>query len=1052
MGLTKIAIERPITVLMVVMALMIFGVSSYTALSIDRLPESNVPFVTIVVAYPGASPADVETEVVKPIEDAMAAVAGLDSMESTSLESVGVVMAAFTTNVDGDQAAIDITRSLELVDLPADAEEPLIVKADPNSMPIMNIAVSGTQSLEEKYRIADEVIKPQLLSTEGVAAVTISGGLEREIQVQIDPLRMAGYNLSLTQLGGVLMQENVDVPLGFVTTSAQRTAVRSLGRFSSTEDIENLILSYDGNRIYLKDVADVKETHKEVEEKLRLNGTETVSLSITKQSDANVVRTSESIRDAIEDLNVSLPDGVSLEIINDSAEYTKSAVNAVVSDLVLAVLITGAVMLFFLHMWRSTLVVLLAVPISLISTFLVMYALGFTLNNLSLMALALVIGVLVDDSVVILENIVHHLGLGESPKQAALNGRAEIGMAAIVITLCDIVIYLPIAFMSGLIGRFFKEYGITIATAVLFSLAVSFTVTPMLASMWLTGERKSSGLWGKFVDAWEKAYDGLAYLYGRLLGWSLSHGPVVLFIAVLCFAGALAMIPLGFLPSELMPPEDTGQVLIDLKMPGRADLETTDKAARKAEEIAMAIPETKSVLTQVGSKSSNVFSQLGSSGAQLTINLLERDERSRSSLDVLTELQEKVVDIPNANILVSLPNSWVQGMMSSDLEVVLAGPDLDVLVALANQTELVMTGMPEIATVRNMQTEPSPERHMMLDRDRMHDLGVSSAEVGQVLRAALSGAQVSTYRAEGESEQDITLIANSKTRDDLDELERVPLTYAGNGAPVRASQVARMSDSQVPSEINRYNRERTITISGSLAKGAALGDVYAAVVEGVERTAPLPAGYHFVETGLVKLMGEAFGSLTRALLLSIILLYMLMAALYESFVSPLSIMFSLPLSLIGAFLGLVLTGSTLNVFSLLGLVMLMGLVTKNGILIVDLTNSLRKEGIPRAEALIRAGRQRMRPILMTSAAIVFAMMPLVLRSEAGSETRAPLAIVIIGGVTTSTLLSLVVIPTVYTYFDELETFVRCRIRHQSPRFVQKQVAPADEHDLAVQHG
>ncbi len=1051
MGLTRLAVRRPLTMLMIVLGLIILGLNGYILLKVDRYPELNLPFVATIVIYPGASPADIELEVVKPIEDAVAGVSGLDYMQSTARESVGVVLAVFKTNVNSDQAAIDVQRALDNVSLPDDAETPTIYKADLGAFPIMNLAINGPQSLEEKYRIATDVIKPRLLSQQGVAAVNVTGGLEQEIQVQVDPLKMAGYHVSLTQLAGALMQENVNVPAGSITTGAQRAAVRSLGRFSSLQEIENALVSFGSSRVYVKDVAQVADTHKDIEEKLRLNGQETVSLSITKQSDANAVQTSRNIHKAMEELNGSLPAGMSLEVVNDDTTYTEAAVDAVVFDLFLAVLIVGVVLLFFLHLWRSTLIVLLAVPTSLISTFLVMYALGFSLNNVSLMALALVIGVLVDDSVVVLENIVRHLGMGEPPEEAALNGRAEIGLAAMVITFCDVVIYLPVAFMSGLVGQFFKEYGITIATAVLFSLFISFTLTPMLAARWLKGEFEPRGLWGKFTRAWERGYGGLTNIYGRLLGWSLRHRPVVLLVAGLSLAGAFALLPLGLLSAEFMPQEDTGQVLVSINMPGGTSLEVTDTVARQVEEIALAYPETRNVLAQIGSKGGNVFNQLGPSGAQLTVNLVGKRERKRSSAEIAEDLRLKTQHIPDANIQISVAGSIQTGASQGDLQMMIAGPDIDTLIDLAKQVEQVMKETPGIVSVRNMQAERSPEVQLVVDRSRTQDLGLTAAQVGAVLRTAIAGSKVSTFRVEGQPELDLTVIANQTTRQDPNQLGLLPITFTKDGVPVRLSQVTHLAQAKSPTEIHRYNRERTITVSANLNKGAALGEVNTAVRKAIQEKVPFPEGYHIPETGMVKMMSESFASLFQALFLSVILIYMLMVALYESLVSPFAIMFSLPVSLVGAFGGLVLTGNTLNIFSLLGLIMLMGLVTKNGILLVDFTDILRERGMSRTDALIQAGKQRMRPILMTSAAIIFAMIPLVLKLEAGAESRAPLAAVVIGGMTTSTLLSLVVIPTVYSYLDSLETFVR-RLLGQKPRFVERPAAqqPAAPSGVPVQ--
>ena len=1040
MKLTRIAVERPLTMLMLILALVILGLNGYGLLQVDRYPSVNLPFVAVITVYPGASPEDIEDTVVEPMEDAVAGISGVDYIESIAREGVAITQIAFLENVDANRAASDVERQVATVkaQLPADAGEPSIIKADLDALPIMNITVSGPQSLDELYRVTEDIVKPRLLAVPGVAAVSVTGGLEREVQIEVDPLRMAAYKISLSQVKMALQSENVNVPAGAVTEGRQRTTIRSVGRFSSVDDIRDLVVSYAPRRVTVKDIATVTETTRDVEEVLRLNGQDTVGLTITKQSDANTIATSDSVREAMAELNAALPEGMELTVINDDSEFTRASVHAVQTDLMLAVLITAGVLLLFLHTLRSTFIVLLAVPTSLISTFLVMYALGFSLNMLTLLALALTIGILVDDSIVVLENIFRHLGLGEPPREAAINGRSEIGLAAMAITFADVVVYLPVAFMSGIIGQFFREYGITIATATLFSLFVSFTLTPMLASRWFKGvHQRPGGLWGRFVDLWERGYEGLADVYAGVLDWGLRHRPVVILIALLALVGAFAFIPLRLLGTEFMPSEDDNVFTANLRMPAGTSLQATNQAARQLEDIIAPFPEVDKILTQVGSRGASFFGSMGPNAAQLTVKLVDKRERVRSVFEIVDEVRAQAQAISGANIQYST-STFMGGGMGSDLEVQVSGADVDTLIALSQEVEQVILGVPGVVDVRNLQAERSPEVQAALDRGRMRDLGISAAEVGLSLRTAVSGDRVSTLKQEGRAELDITLIANRQTRNRTSELERLPLKFTASGAPITLGQIARVEQAQAPGEIHRYNRQRSLTLTGSVV-GRPVGDVADDIDRAVAEQLTLPAGYSVQQLGQTEQQRESFAALTKALLLSVVLIYMLMVALYESWMQPLAIMFSLPVSMVGAFLGLFLTGNTLNIFSMLGIIMLMGLVTKNAILLVDFTDILRERGVPRHQALVEAGRLRLRPILMTTAAMVFAMVPFVLKLEAGAESRAPLAAAVMGGLISSTLLTLVLVPVVYTYLDSVETFVRVRALRQEPRFAEKQV-------------
>jgi hydrophobic/amphiphilic exporter-1 (mainly G- bacteria), HAE1 family len=1050
MNLTKIAIERPLTVIMVILAIVLLGVQAYGMLNVDRLPKINAPVVAIVTVYPGAAPKDIEDQIVKKTEDEVAGISGVDKVTSVAQDSMAVTMVQFLETVNGDQAVSDVERAIARIksEFPTEAKEPNIIKADVQALPIMNITLSGPQPLDEMYRIADEEIKPLLLAVQGVGAISVVGGLEREVQVQANPSKMAGYGLSFSAIGAALQTENVNVPVGSVTTQPDRLAIRSVGRFASVEDIQNLLVAAGSQQVRVKDFATVVQTHKEVAEILRLNGQETVGLAITKQSDANAVATADKVRAALDAMQPLLPQGAKLNVVTDDSEYTRASVNSVQTDLLLAVLITGLVLLCFLHLLRSTAIVLLAVPTSLIATFLVMYALGFSLNILSLLALALTIGVLVDDSIVVLENIFRHLNLGEEPKQAALNGRGEIGMAAVAITLCIVVIYVPVAFMSGIAGQIFKEYGITIATATLFSLVISFTLTPMVASMWLKKETKQpGGLWGKFVALWERSYTRLANTYASILDSALRHRPVVLVVSALALAVAVAFIPLRLLGTETMPSEDNNTFNASLRMPAGSSLQTTDQAVRQFEDMLKAYPEVDKVLSDVGGKSNSltsIASSGGVTGAQVTVKLVDKKLRQRSVFQIADDVRTRVKSIPEAQVQISTANSLVS-LLGAGLQVQVRGPDMDTLIGLSKQIEEVMRNTPGVVEVRNLEAERSPEWQVNLDRDRMKDLGISAAEAGQALRTAMGGTQISTLQRENESEIDITLIGDEEARQDAQEMERLPLKYTRGGTPIILRQIGRLTKSDAPAQINRYNRQRSLTVTASVV-GRSIGDVATDIDQAIQKNVKLPTGYQTAQLGQTEQQRKIFSSLMSALLLSVVLIYMLMVALYESFMQPLAIMFSLPVAMVGAFGGLFLTGNTLNIFSILGIIMLVGLVMKNAILLVDFADILRKQGVPRRQALVEAGRLRLRPILMTTFAMVFAMSPFLLKLESGAETRAPLAAVIIGGTITSTLLTLVLVPTMYTYLDSLESWVRRKILHQGPRFVEQPAGqePASE--------
>jgi HAE1 family hydrophobic/amphiphilic exporter-1 len=1053
-ALTKLALQRPLTMLMILLSLLIMGYQGYNRMLLDSFPKIDFPFVTVSVIFPGASPEDVEELVIKPIEDAVATIAGIDELNSTAVEGAGNITIAFVEGTDGNRAAIDVERQVATVRglLPAEAEDPTITKIDINAIPVLIMSLSGPQSQDTLFQLADDEIKTRLQAVPGVASVGVTGGREREIQVLVDPAKLAAFGIPLGDVQRRLAENNITFPAGSIEEGRQKIPVRSVGEFTSLADIENLVVregqanspsgSSSRGRVFLRDVATVGEGYAERNSILRYNGRDSVSISVVKSSDANTVETVDELKKAIEEINDFLPPGAELITILDNSEFIRESVAAVLEDLFLAVLITGIVILVFLHTVRSTFIVILAVPTCIVYTFLIMWMLDFSLNQLTLLALTLVIGILVDDAIVVIENIERHLEMGKPPMQAALEGRAEIGFAALTITLVDVVVYLPVAFTSGIIGQFFFSYGVTVAVATLFSLFVAFTLTPMLAGLWLEDKSKPKtpprGLqkiihyillpvnwfWKGFVFFFEKGFNLLALAYAatlRFFLWNFATQILAVLLAVVALAAGVYLVAGGFVGSEFLPQTDDGQIRIAVEMPAGTNLEATDSVVRQVERLIINnVPETSAILAQVGTSAGGGPFGGGSRAANTaTVNLIlvDKADRDRSTSDVVDALRPLMQRLPEAIISLTL-NAEGGGGGGSPIEVRLYGTDTNVLIDLAEQVEETIKAVPGAIDVKNTGAARSPENRLVVDRDLALDLDLSPAQVATTLRTALSGSPVGKYQPpDGSTEIDITLRLAESSRQDLNQLLQTPVKYI-NGQPVTLDRVVTLERDQAPARISRADRQRVLNVGSGMTADITVGELTDDIEAAIQEQVEFPAGYGFRFIGASESQREAFAQLGQSILLGIILIYMLLVALYQSWLQPLAIMFSLPVTLVGAIGGLWLTGNTLNIISLLGIILLTGVVTKNAILIVDFTNNLREnEGYSRKDALVAAGRLRLRAILMTTLALVFALMPLLLGAGAGSEGRAPLAAVVIGGSISSTLLTLILVPVVYNFFD-----------------------------------
>jgi HAE1 family hydrophobic/amphiphilic exporter-1 len=1049
MNLIAVSIRRPLTMLMIILGMVIIGARSYNEMQLERFPTIDIPVVSINVVWVGASPEDIEEQVVRKIEEAVSSIAGIDTMTGVANESFGAVVIQFQDGIDGNAAAVDVQRQVATIkDFPSDIEQPQIVKVNINAEPVLELVLNGPQSQDVLFDVADNQIKDQLQSIQGVSSVRIAGGREREIQVNLDPSRLIAYGLSIAQVEQALRANNITIPAGSLDEGRSKLTVRSVGEFETLEDIRNVIIAgslkpndsqgkpQETGLILLRDIATVQDSYKDRKSIFRFNGTEAVGISVVKTSGANVVEMVDDVRERLPEVSDKLPPGATLTVVADNSKFIRESIAAVQEDLISAVLITGMVILVFLHTVRSTFIVLMCLPTAIISNFIVMWGLNFTLDQITLLALTLVIGLLVDDSIVVLENIERHsTDLKEPPPMAAFNGVTEIMLAVVSMTLVTVVIYVPVAFITGIIGQIFYSYGITIATSVLFSMFVAFTLTPLLSAIMLDdhskphpppkGLRKYLGifgyytigwLWDGFVNIWEYGFNLLAQFYANALRFFLTNFAtqlIVVVVAGIALAGGLWLVTSGLVGAEFIPTSDENKIMVQFQLQPGTNLDETDRVARHLEQIVLenANNEIVSMLTILGTGEQG---STASHRGRIDIRLVDKSERSRSDEDIMAVFRPIMQQIPETNV--SLTAGESHGPPGAAIVVRIFGPDKAKLVELANQAEQIIKNVHGTTDVVNTDAMQAVETQFVIDRDIARDLGLLPQQVAFALRTALNGNKIGDFDVKAGTKVDLTLRVQKESRQSLNQLTLIPVGY-NKSQPVTLGQVVKQERGLAPSGIKRYNRRTVFDVSSGVT-GRAVGDVTDDIEVALNQKLNLPVGYGFEFTGSAEFQRDAFREMTQALGMSIILVYILLVALYQSFLQPLAIMFSLPVTLVGAFGGLYLTGNTLNLISLLGIILLAGIVTKNAILLVDFTNTLREEqAMNRKEALVEAGRLRLRAILMTTLTLVLALLPLLLGAAAGAELRRPMAAVVIGGMSSSTLLTLFLVPVVYNFFD-----------------------------------
>jgi len=1020
MSISEISVKRPTLIVVLFLVTVLAGVLAFPNIGYQLIPDVSAPTITITTIYPGASPSEVENSVTREIEDAVADLESIDDITSKSLESASLVIVNFEAGTDIDQRVEEAQRNINnvLSELPEDAETPSISKVSPSDLPIMQISATSSLSSKVFYNEMEDQIVPQLQQIEGVAEVSLLGGEEREIKVAVDPGKLEYYGVSLLQVSQAINQANMEFPTGSVKNEGDEITVRLAGKFTDLEQIRNQIVvaGEGGSQIRVRDVAEVTDGAKETESIARLNGVNAIALRVQKQNDANTVDVSEAIRDQLVEIEERYADSnLKFNIAQDESEFTLEAVEAVLHDLVIAIILVAVVMLFFLHSFRNALIVMIAIPVSLISTVAFMYMMGYTFNLMTLLAMSLVIGILVDDSIVVLENIYRHMEMGKKPFKAVLDGTKEIGLTALSITLVIVIVFIPVTMVESLIADIFRQFSWTVAIATLFSLLVSFTLIPWLMSRFskLTHLNPKNPLQWVLIK-FEKGLSNLNDFYENTLKWTLSRKWVVVAVVILLFGFTAWVGSLGIVGQEQFSSGDKGEFTLTLEYDKSTSVRSNNLATYEVEQWLLDKEEVVSVLANVGGPSVGV----GSTGlgnpymSELTVKLVDKADRNLSTEQFMIGVMEDVREQFSGVEVGAAVNGMVQSG-SAPIELTLSGGDYDKLVESGEKLKELIERTPGANDVNVSVETGKPEVSVEIDRDKMSELGLNIAMVGATLQNAFSGNDDSEFR-DGDYEYEIRIQLDEFNRQNPEDVKNI-LFVNNRGESVKLSQFATVSQSSGPSVLERKDRRPSVTVT-SYALGVPSGTL-AQNIEAKMLNADFMQGVDYVWGGDIKQQNESFGALGAAFGISLILIYLILVALYDNFIYPFVVLFSIPVALIGSFLALALSMSTMSVFAILGVIMLLGLVAKNAILIVDFTGQLKEEGLATREAVIRAGKERLRPILMTTLAMVIGMLPIALAGGAGAEWKNAMAWVIIGGLISSLVLTIYVVPVTYDFVD-----------------------------------
>lgn len=1038
MWLSDLSIKRPVFITMVICALVVIGGISYVRMGLDLFPDISVPIVSITTAYPGAGPEEIENLVTKPLEEAVSSLNGVDKLRSTSVEGLSTIIIEFKLETPAARAADDVRERVAVTKgrLPKDVYDPIVRRFDPGAIPILTLAITdrrGTLSPAQLRELVDDTIKPRIERVSGVAEVSVTGGPTREIQVDLRLNDLQARNLSVQQIMAAISSENLNLPGGRLDEGKQEPLLRTTGEFKSISEIGKVtVANVGGVPIHVNDIATVTDGFKEVRSFSRVDGNDSVTITVQKQSKTNTVSVADAVKSEIKRIESDYPN-VDAVIVTDASTFIRDTRDDVIVTLLLGGLFASLVVLFFFHDLRNTLVTVVGLPVIIVGAFAAMFFMGFSQNMITLMALSLSIGMLIDDAIVVRENIFRHMERGAHPMKAASEGTAEIAQAVMATTFTIVAVFLPVAFTTGIVGLIFREFGLTVAVAVLISLFEAFTLAPLLSAYFfkpITEESHQRGRLSAFLKRWEVLYSGLSKGYRYLLPLALKHRLLVVLIGAAAFAGALAILPL--LGQSFQPEVDEGVFNINIELPPGAALRETDGVAQYVEGALLEQPGAAHVFARVGSDQ----------GSGETASLKVELKRRGHTREFQDAIRAQFAAYPGAKITVlglsSMGGEQRSVLMASPIQVNVRGSNMDDLERVSQGIMDRMSGMPELFNIDRSLRPGKPELTVSIDRAKAADLGLSATQIATTLRVLVNGETASKFRT-GDKEYDITVRLRKQDRDKIQDILSLTVPSAKAGAvPLRS--MTRLKETSGPVQIDRGQRERQVVI-GAFQSGS-LGDA----VNKIKRELadlPLPPGVSLHYTGETEYMEQAFSSLGLAMALAVVFIYMVLASQFGSFVHPFTIMMALPLSVIGALAALLATGKHLDIVSMIGLILLMGLVTKNSILLVDFTIRLRHEGMTREEALLTAGPIRLRPILMTTLAMILGMVPIALGLGAGGEFRSPMGIAVIGGLITSTALTLLVVPVVYTLVDDITRWGRKGGQEISP-----EATPLEERELA----
>ncbi|KAB3529688.1 efflux RND transporter permease subunit [Alkaliphilus serpentinus] len=1028
MNLSSFSVKKPITITMIVLIVVILGGISLSGLPIDLFPDLELPIAIVSTSYSGAGPQEIENLITERMEGAIATVGNIDEIQSISYQGNSIVIAQFNNGTDMDFAALEMREKIDMVKefLPDGATQPMVLKMDINSMPIIQIAVSTSGDLGGLQTLAEETFKQRLERLDGVASVSIGGGFTKEVEVLVDQNRLAGYGLNTNQLAQLIAAANMNLPGGTVERGNQELTIRVVGEFASLDEIKNMPLTLPtGEIIALRDVAEVSFTNEDISSFSRVNGRDSISISVQKQSGKNTVQVANLVLDEIESLKQDYP-GIDIDVVSDNSVMIKASINTVVKNVMMGAIFAILILYIFLKNIRTTLIIGLSIPISVIASFILLYFNGITLNMMTLGGLALAVGMLVDSAIVVLENIYRFRVEGHSKKDAAIKGASEVAMAITASTLTTIAVFLPIVFIDGIVGTIFKEFALTVTLSLGASLLVSLTLIPMLSSKILTVdlgdvavERKKKKF--DFIyNAFDRLFAKIEVIYKKLLTKSLIRRKSTIIISVLIFV--VSIVSLFGVGMEFFPATDEGRISIDVDLPLGTRIEEVDEVVEIIEEKLKDIPEVEVVFVSVGSGDVIMGGSSSNSSGSITVGLVKLNERDRSTNEVAEEIRKLVKNIAGAEISVNAVSTTAMGT-TSPVSIGITGDDLTQLEEISADFKKIIESVEGTREVKTSISESVPEVEVLVNKDLAAIYGLTASQVASAVRGGTTGTTATRYKYQGD-ELDVVIRAQGSTTESISNLEQLSITTpAGSSIPL--SQVAKLSIVKGPMQINRESQERIVTVTSQI-----IGRDVRSITADIERELQnyeMPQGYNYKIGGENEQIMDAFTQLLYALALAIVLIYMVMAAQFESLIHPFIIMFTIPLAFSGGALSLFITGRTFGVTAFIGIIMLAGIVVNNGIVLIDYINVLRNSGQERNEAIIAAGPIRLRPILMTTLTTALGLIPLAIGVGEGAEMQAPMATVVIGGLMLSTLVTLVFVPVLYTVFDDFSISLKSKL-------------------------